>query len=67
MTNMTRLRKIIKDSGFKLDFVAKAIGLTTSGLYDKFQMGTEFKPSQVVKLCELLKIDDKTRKEIFLI
>lgn len=67
MTDFERLRKIIKDSGFKLDFVASEIGLTASGLYEKFQRGNEFKPSQIVKLCELLRIDEETRKEIFLI
>lgn len=67
MTNTERLREIIDNSGYKLEHVANHIGMTRFGLYKKLQDGSEFKPSQVVKLCELLNISLEDRKQIFLI
>lgn len=67
MTNTELLKDIITTSGYKLEYIAKEIGLTRFGLYSKLRDGSEFKPSQVTKLCEMLKIDEEKRKEIFLI
>jgi len=67
MVKTDKLRELIDKSGLKFEYVAEQIGLTRFGLYKKLETGTEFKPSQVVTLCELLKIDDDLRKEIFLI
>lgn len=67
MPNTNKLREIIDGSGYKYEYVADYIGMTRYGLYRKLQEGSEFKPSQIIKLCELLKIDDCQRAEIFLI
>ena len=68
MTNTKLLREKIEASGLKLQFIADQIGLTRFGLYKKLQDGTEFKPSQIVKLCDLLKIETiEEREQIFLI
>lgn len=68
MTNTKLLREKIEGSGLKLSYIADKIGLTRFGLYKKLQDGTEFKPSQIVKLCELLKIETvEEREQIFLI
>ena len=66
MTNTEKLREIITDSGYKFEYVANAIGMTRFGLYKKLQDGSEFKPSQILKLCKLLHIEDCQRKDIFL-
>lgn len=67
MTNTAKLRDAIRDSGLKIEFIAEQIGMTRFGLYKKLETGSEFKPSQVATLCELLGLDEVTRKEIFLI
>ena len=67
MTNTEKLRGIIYNSGYKFEYVAGYIGMTRCGLYKKLQDGSEFKPSQILKLCELLHIDECQRPEIFLI
>lgn len=67
MTNTEKLREIIDNSGYKFEYVASSIGMTRFGLYKKLQDGSEFKPSQILKLCELLRIEDGQRAEIFLI
>ena len=67
MTNTAKLRDAIRDSGLKIEFIAEQIGMTRFGLYKKLENGSEFKPSQVAILCELLGLDEVTRKEIFLI
>lgn len=67
MTDTEKLRKVIDKSGYKLEYVANYIGMTRFGLYKKLQDGSEFKPSQILKLCELLHIEDCQRSEIFLI
>ena len=67
MTNTEKLKEIIDNSGYKFEYVAGYIGMTRCGLYKKLQDGSEFKPSQILKLCELLRIEEAQRAEIFLI
>lgn len=67
MTDTKRLRELIDNSGFKLEYVAEQVGLTRCGLYKKLTDGSEFKPSQITKFCELLNIAEDERKQIFLI
>lgn len=68
MTNTKLLREKIDASGLKLQYIADQLGITRFGLYKKLQDGSEFKPSQIVKLCELLRIETaEERKQIFLI
>lgn len=68
MTNTKLLREKIEASGLKLQYIADQLGITRFGLYKKLQDGSEFKPSQIVKLCELLRIETiEERAQIFLI
>lgn len=68
MTNTKLLREKIEASGLKLQYIADQLGITRFGLYKKLQDGSEFKPSQIVKLCELLRIETaEEREQIFLI
>lgn len=68
MTNTKLLLRKIDDSGLKHNYIAMRIGMTNAGFSRKLQTGTEFKPSQINVLCELLHIvDPAERKEIFLI
>lgn len=68
MTNALLLRKKIAESGLKKSFIADAINMTLTGFEKKLVQQTEFKPSQIIVLCDLLRIEDpEERKEIFLI
>lgn len=64
MTNTELLRQKIDDSGYKLSYIAKAIGLkSVFGLAKKIRNETEFKPSEINVLCVLLKIDSLEEKD----
>lgn len=66
MTNTTLLMKKIEASGLKRSYIAKALGLTTYGLSLKIKNVTEFKASEIDKMCVLLGIDDlEERSAIF--
>lgn len=68
MVNTKLLREKIDASGLKLNYIADQLGITRFGLYKKLQDGSEFKPSQIMKLCNLLRIETlEERKQIFLI
>lgn len=66
MTNTEELRKIIKNSGLKLEYIAEQLGITRFSLSKKIENITEFKTSEVQKMCEVLQITDpKTKEAIF--
>ena len=68
MTNTKLLYQKIEDSGLKHSYIAMRIGMTKQGFSKKLHDRTEFKPSQINVLCELLHIvDPDERREIFLI
>ena len=67
MTDTKRLRKIIKDKGLTLTYIARELGISRETLRNKIENITEFLPSEINKLCKILdivKIRDKI--EIFL-
>jgi len=63
--NSQALKTLIDESGFKITFIAKALGLTYQGLSNKLNNIATFKTNEVAILCSLLKIDDKTSNAIF--
>ena len=65
MTNTLLLKAEIEKSGYKLVFVAKQTGITYQALLKKINNETEFKASEIAKLCELLKIDIQKQNAIF--
>ena len=68
MTDTKRLRKIIKDKGLTLTYIARELGISRETLRNKIENITEFLPSEINKLCKILdivKIRDKI--EIFLL
>lgn len=56
MTNSAALRERIKESGFKLGFIAKKLGITAYTLQKKIDNETEFKVSEVDCLSKLLNL-----------
>lgn len=63
MTNTEELRRIIKNSGLKLEYIAEQLGITRFSLSKKIENVTEFKTSEVQKMCEVLQITDPKAKE----
>lgn len=62
MTNTELLRAKIQESGLKLSHIAKRLGLTPYGLANKINNRTEFKPSEIELLCEILFIPDTAER-----
>ena len=62
-----KLRNKIKESGMKIEPLAKAVGLTREGFYKKLDRGTEWTPSQILVFCEILRLNENDRREMFLI
>lgn len=65
--NTKLLQQKIKDSGLKKGFIAEKLGRSRQALSDKIQGKTEFLPSEIRILCELLHLSDDDRRLIFLI
>ena len=65
--NTELLQKKIKDSGLKMGFIAEKLGRSRQALRGKIKGETEFLPSEVRVLCELLRLTDEERLLIFLI
>ena len=65
--NTKLLQQKIKDSGLKMGFIAERLGRSRQALSDKIHGKTEFLPSEIRILCELLHLSDDDRRLIFLI
>lgn len=65
MTNTKLLRSKIDESGYKLRFIAKKLGITYQGFLNKINNDTEFKATEIKILCDLLDIDIQQKEVIF--
>lgn len=63
MTNTEELEKIIKESGLKKSYIAKAINLSRQGFKNKCENKSPFTSKEIIGLCELLNITKLTDKE----
>lgn len=63
MTDSELLKSKIADSGLKQGYIAEIIGLTSYGFAKKINNETEFKASEIKKLCEILHITSLKEKE----
>lgn len=67
MTDTEALVNLIEKSGLKYKYIADQLGISYFSLNRKINNVTEFKTSEVSKLCELLNIDSaKDKENIFL-
>lgn len=57
MTNSKLLEEKIKQAGLKKAFIAKSLGITPYGFFNKLQNVTEFKAGEIKQLCVLLNIE----------
>ena len=66
MTNTALLEAIIADRGLKKNYIAKILGVAPETLIRKIKNASEFKASEIDKLCQVLAIDDpKMREAVF--
>lgn len=63
MTNTEMLRDAIRKSGLKLEFIAQKLEISRFALTKKIENVTEFKASEIQKMCEVLQIADAETKE----
>lgn len=54
---MTEFQKRIDSSGLEPEFIAKQLGLSTRSFEKKCDDVSQFKPSEINRLCKLLNID----------
>lgn len=63
VTDTELLKSWIEKSGYKRKYIAEMLDLTTYSLQMKVENKVEFKPSEINKLCALLKITSLRDKE----
>lgn len=65
MTDSVKLKQRIRDSGFRIAFIAEKLGITYSGFSNKINNKTDFKAREIITLCDLLNINADEREAIF--
>lgn len=65
LTDIQKLDIAIKNSGLKIVFIAKQLGLTREGLYKKLNGETEFKASEISMMQKILGLTNEQRDSIF--
>lgn len=65
MTNTVELKDAINVSGYKMDYLAKELGITRQAFSMKVNNQTSFKAEEMFRLAELLELGDIRKKAIF--
>lgn len=65
MTDVTLLEQVLEESGFRLEYIAKQMGLTYQGFRNKIIGKSEFKTREVSALCSILGLTSEMRDKIF--
>lgn len=63
--NSELLKSEIEQSGLKRSYIANKLGITAYGLKLKVDGVNEFKNSEIIKISELLNLDNQARNAIF--
>lgn len=66
MTNTVLLRQRLKDSGYRLRFVAQRLGLSYQGFLNKIENRSYFNANEIACLSSLLSLTMEEVEEIFL-
>ena len=59
MTNTNKLKAAIIGAGYTQKDIAKILGISPQGFFKKLHNKSEFKSSEIYKLCDSLSIKDK--------
>ena len=66
MTNTELLEKAIRESGLKKNAILEQTGIGTyNTLHAKIKNRSEFTASEIMKLCEILRLTNDQREAIF--
>ena len=65
MTNQELFLKKMNLCGYKVETLAKAIGLSRAGLYKKINNNNEFKASEIKKISRLFGLSPEEQDSIF--
>ena len=65
LTDSNLLREQVEKSGLKYQYIAEKLDLSRYGLMIKIEGKTEFKASEIRKICNILKISNDLRDLIF--
>lgn len=65
MTDTTKLRQKVQESGLKYKFLAQKLNLSPYALLQKIENDTEFKASEIYILQELLNLTTEEKEQIF--
>lgn len=65
MTNVDLLKDKIAAMGVTITFLAREMGISREGLYNKINGDTEFKGSEIAMLARLLHMSLEEREQIF--
>lgn len=63
MTNTCQLRRLIKGSGLKYQYIANCLHITRYTLSKKIKNESDFNSQEIQKLCKLLNIKSLKEKE----
>jgi predicted transcriptional regulator len=63
MTDTTKLKQKVSDSGLKASFIAKKLNVSRSGWYRKLNGKSKFTAEQIQTMCEILHITSLREKE----
>jgi DNA-binding XRE family transcriptional regulator len=66
MTDVNRLKEVVRDSGLKKVYIAERLGITYQGYLKKENGENEFMASEIKTMQELLGLSAKDTREIFL-
>lgn len=59
------LNEYIKKSGYKLSYIANALGVTQATLSNKLSNRLYFRGAEVIAICVILNISDIDKEKIF--
>ena len=65
MTDVNRLKEVVRDSGLKKVYIAERLGITYQGYLKKENGENEFMASEIKTMQELLRLSAKDTREIF--
>lgn len=65
MTNRKLLEQLIRDSGLKKSHIAEYLGVSRAGLSNLLRGRSEFRETQMQKLCQLLQLNEAQRTALF--
>lgn len=66
MVDSIRLNSKIEEKGLKIEYLARALKMSTGSLYNKRHNKTQFSYSEAICLSNILELTEQERDDIFL-